>query len=110
MVVSRGRGDPGMAPQLSRGSQGLGFDRVGWSSPRTGGGTVESERVDWLVGAAVAGVLPGAMIRDLLRGEPPLATGLPSPDDQVQPNGLDLTLAEVHRHTGPGRLATANAD
>jgi dUTP pyrophosphatase len=71
---------------------------------------VESERVDWTLGAAVTGVLPGDMIRSLLDGEPPLATGLPAPGDQVQPNGLDLTLAEVHRHLGPGRLAVSNAD
>ena len=68
------------------------------------------DRQDWLIGSEVSGVLPGDLIRELLRGDPPLATGLPAPDDQVQPNGLDLTLAEVHRFAGAGRVAVANQD
>jgi dUTP pyrophosphatase len=71
---------------------------------------VDGDRVDWLFGPGMSGALTGDMIRELLAGRPPLATGLPAPEQQVQPNGLDLTLAEVHRHTGPGRLAVANAE
>ena len=68
------------------------------------------ERRDWLIGPEVAGALPGDLIRELLRSDPPLATGLPAPDEQVQPNGLDLTLAEIHRFAGTGRVAVANRD
>jgi dUTP pyrophosphatase len=68
------------------------------------------ERRDWQIGPGVDGVLPGDLIHELLRGDPPLATGLPAPDDQVQPNGLDLTLAEIHRFAGAGRVAVANRD
>jgi len=71
---------------------------------------VPTERNDWLIGPEVAGALPGELIRELLDGQPPLATGLPSPAEQVQPNGLDLTLAEVYRFVGSGRVALDNAD
>lgn len=50
---------------------------------------------------------------DLIRriGDPerPLISEMPSPDEQVQPNGVDLTLAAVHRYVGAGRIAIDNA-
>lgn len=39
----------------------------------------------------------------------PLLTHLASLDEQVQPNGVDLTLAHVHRYCGAGRIATNNS-
>ncbi|MSQ28839.1 MAG: deoxyuridine 5'-triphosphate nucleotidohydrolase [Dehalococcoidia bacterium] len=38
------------------------------------------------------GVLDRASLAHLLEGSPPLVEGMPSPDDQLQPNGIDLTL------------------
>jgi dUTP pyrophosphatase len=71
---------------------------------------VAEERRDWQIGPEVAGALPGDLIRELLSGEPPLATGLPAPDDQVQPNGLDLTIAAIYRFAGSGRVAVDNVE
>lgn len=67
------------------------------------------DTLDWLLRQDVSGALPGDLIRRLLAGDPPLVTGLRSPEDQVQPNGLDLTLAEVHRFVGAGRITIDNA-
>lgn len=39
----------------------------------------------------------------------PLLTCMQSVEAQVQPNGVDLTIAAVHRFTGAGRIATDNA-
>lgn len=39
----------------------------------------------------------------------PLLREYLSLDEQVQPNGVDLTLARVQRFTGAGRIATNNA-
>lgn len=39
----------------------------------------------------------------------PLLTRMVSPVDQVQPNGVDLTLAAVHRYVGSGRIALENS-
>lgn len=39
----------------------------------------------------------------------PLLTNVQSVDDQVQPNGVDLTLAGIHRFLGRGRIATDNS-
>ncbi len=66
------------------------------------------ERNDWVIDRGLVGALPGDLIRELLRHDPPLVSGLLAPDDQVQPNGLDLTLAEVHRFGGAGRIAADN--
>ena len=68
------------------------------------------DRVDWILGQGLSGALSGDVIRQLLGGVPPLATGLPAVADQVQPNGLDLTIAEIHAFTGSGRVAVDNAD
>jgi dUTP pyrophosphatase len=68
------------------------------------------EREDWLVGQGLSGVLPGDLLRELVRHDPPLVAGMPVPEEQIQPNGVDLTLAEVHRFGGGGRLAVDNRD
>jgi dUTP pyrophosphatase len=50
------------------------------------------------------GALDRDSIRQLLGGPSPLVEDLLSPDDQLQPNGLDLTLREVARLTSPGHM------
>lgn len=57
---------------------------------------------------AISGVLSGEQIRVLAQGDPPLVRGWLDLDEQVQPNGFDLTLAEVWRHTGQGVLGRSN--
>lgn len=55
--------------------------------------------------AASAGVLTGEEIRRLLAADPPLVADLrEGPEGQVQPNGIDLTVADVARLLTPGRL------
>ncbi len=49
-------------------------------------------------------VLPRAELLALLAADPPLAEDLPDPATQVQPNGLDLTLAQLWRLEGPATL------
>lgn len=55
------------------------------------------------------GVLSGAQIRALIEAEPPLVSGYRDLETQVQPNGFDLTLAEIRRFAGPGTLSVDNA-
>jgi dUTP pyrophosphatase len=59
--------------------------------------------------------LGGALSREQLRAlvganDRPLVTGLLDVDQQLQPNGVDLTLREIARHTGQGVIGTDNAD
>lgn len=54
------------------------------------------------------GVLSGEQIRARINGTPSLLTDWIDLDTQVQPNGVDLTLAEIHRYTGPGTVAQSN--
>ena len=56
------------------------------------------------------GVLSAEEIRLRLAIEPPLVRGYPTLDDQLQPNGFDLTLAEIHRHEGRGTIGVSNAE
>lgn len=67
-------------------------------------------RDDWVLGRGMSGALSGDVIRELIGGSPPLVEGLLAPGDQVQPNGLDVTIAEIHRFGGPGRVAVNNRD
>ncbi|HEU0169200.1 MAG TPA: deoxyuridine 5'-triphosphate nucleotidohydrolase [Chloroflexota bacterium] len=52
----------------------------------------------------VSSVLPRQTIWDLIHQDPPLASGLLEPDQQVQPCGLDVTLGAVFQLTEAGRL------
>lgn len=54
------------------------------------------------------GALSGAEIRDLVRGDPPLVSGFPDLDAQVQPNGFDLTLAEIRSFGTSGVIGIDN--
>lgn len=46
----------------------------------------------------------------MLAGDPPLLGNMPDIGEQVQPNGVDITLERISRFRGPGILARSNAD
>jgi len=56
--------------------------------------------------------LPGVLSREQLRerilSELPLISDWSDLEQQLQPNGFDLTVAEVHRHVGAGTIAISN--
>ncbi|MFC2026359.1 deoxyuridine 5'-triphosphate nucleotidohydrolase [Chloroflexota bacterium] len=54
-------------------------------------------------------VLTREDIRGLLRQEPPLVEGCINLEEQLQPNGIDLTLREVAMLQSPGKVATSNS-
>ena len=54
-------------------------------------------------------VLSRQDIRRLLQGEPPLLEGYIDLEEQVQPNGIDLTLRDVACLQTPGRIAASNS-
>ncbi len=56
------------------------------------------------------GVLSRQAIAMLLDGVPPLLENLPDRDSQLQPNGIDITLAGVERFRGPGFLGLTNEE
>jgi dUTP pyrophosphatase len=57
----------------------------------------------------MAAVLTNKEINDLLKQKPPLVDHLINPEEQLQPNGIDLTLREVFMLQSPGRIATENS-
>ena len=57
----------------------------------------------------ITGALDRESIGDLVLGNPPLIEGYISLDEQLQPNGFDLTLREVGRMTSSGGMG-AGAD
>lgn len=56
------------------------------------------------------GVLSRQEIERLLDQVVPLLTGMPDPENQLQPNGVDITLDRVSRFRGPGQIGVTNAD
>ena len=54
-------------------------------------------------------VLSSREIRALIESEPPLVRDFSDLDSQVQPNGFDLTLAQVQRYAGVGTIGIDNA-
>ena len=56
------------------------------------------------------GVLSREAIQALLHGSPPLLLDLPDPAQQLQPNGVDITLERVSRLRGAGSLGRSNAE
>lgn len=56
------------------------------------------------------GVLSREEIEALLDGDPPLLDNLVDRAEQIQPNGVDITLERVSRFRGPGVLGRTNAD
>jgi dUTP pyrophosphatase len=56
------------------------------------------------------GVLSRPHIQELLDRLPPLLEHMPDPDNQLQSNGVDITLERVSRFRGPGYLGRTNAE
>lgn len=54
-------------------------------------------------------VLSGTEIRRLLKGKPPLVEGWVDLEQQLQPNGIDLTLREVSLLQSAGIIAVDNS-
>lgn len=54
-------------------------------------------------------VLSKQDIEKLLEQKPPLIEGLISPDEQLQPNGVDLTLRDIALLQSPGKITTSNS-
>jgi len=57
----------------------------------------------------MAAILSKADIHQLLKQEPPLIEGWIDLEEQVQPNGVDLTLREVALPQSPGKIAVADS-
>jgi dUTP pyrophosphatase len=57
----------------------------------------------------MAAILSQQDIHRLLQREPPLIEGYINLDEQVQPNGVDLTLREVALLQSPGRIAVKDS-
>jgi dUTP pyrophosphatase len=55
-------------------------------------------------------VLSASGIGRLLDAEPPLLEPIADRDQQLQPNGFDLTLESVWRMDGPGAIGASNAE
>lgn len=53
-------------------------------------------------------VLSKRDIELLLEQKPPLVEGLLSPVEQLQPNGVDLTLCDIALFQSPGKITTNN--
>jgi dUTP pyrophosphatase len=56
------------------------------------------------------GVLSREQIMSAIEGKPPLLRGYLDLETQLQPNGFDLTLAEINALDGAGSVGTDNAD
>jgi dUTP pyrophosphatase len=56
------------------------------------------------------GVLSRQAIATLLDRVPPLLDNMPDRDNQLQPNGVDITLEGVSRFRGPGYLGRTNQE
>ncbi len=54
------------------------------------------------------GVLSREQLLALLAGDPPLVRDLPAPDEQLQPHGIDLTVATVARYASKGQLGASD--
>jgi dUTP pyrophosphatase len=68
--------------------------------------TSEEAGGELVIGAA----LSRNALQAALRASPPLVAGLSDPAVQVQPNGIDLTLASLARQVGPGQIGVDNAE
>jgi dUTP pyrophosphatase len=56
----------------------------------------------------MATVLTRRDIQGLLNQEPPLVEGYINLEEQLQPNGIDLTLREIAMFQSPGRITAEN--
>jgi dUTP pyrophosphatase len=57
----------------------------------------------------LGGVLGREELLERITGEPPLVSGYPSIEEQLQPNGFDLSLAEIGAFAGAGAIGRTNA-
>ena len=57
----------------------------------------------------MAAILSRQDIQALLQQEPPLIKGYINLDEQLQPNGIDLTLREIALLQSPGKLAVKDS-
>lgn len=57
----------------------------------------------------MAAVLTRNDLKELLKREPPLIEGYIDIEQQLQPNGIDLTLREVSMLQTPGKIAVSNS-
>lgn len=55
-------------------------------------------------------ILTDDEIRGLLKVTPPLVTGMPNADEQIQPNGIDLTVKEIASLSSLGSIGLENMD
>jgi dUTP pyrophosphatase len=60
--------------------------------------------------AATGGVLGRETLLRLIHSERPLITGFHSLDEQLQPNGFDLSVAEIGSFSGAGAIGRTNAE
>ncbi|MBF8303913.1 MAG: deoxyuridine 5'-triphosphate nucleotidohydrolase, partial [Dehalococcoidia bacterium] len=58
----------------------------------------------------MSGVLPKQEIQRLLAQTPPLLEGMVNADEQVQPNGVDITLRQIAMFSSAGRISTSNLE
>ncbi|MCS7050185.1 MAG: deoxyuridine 5'-triphosphate nucleotidohydrolase [Thermomicrobium sp.] len=56
------------------------------------------------------GVLSREQLAALLASEPPLVRDLPVPEEQIQPHGIDLTVAAISRFGGQGQIGAQDAE
>lgn len=57
-----------------------------------------------------SGVLSREQLRALIESDSPLFTGFLELEEQLQPNGFDLTLDSVQQHDGQGTIGLTNTD
>lgn len=58
----------------------------------------------------LAGALSREQLIELITGDQPLITEYVDLENQVQPNGIDLTLREIARHDGQGAMGIEKGD
>lgn len=59
---------------------------------------------------SLAGALSREQLLEMIRSERPLITEMLDIENQVQPNGVDLTVREIARHQGQGAIGVDSAD
>lgn len=64
---------------------------------------------DELIASGSGGVLGREALQALIAGPRPLISGFLSLEEQLQPNGFDLSLAEIGRFAGTATLGRSNA-
>lgn len=62
------------------------------------------------INPSLAGALSREQIISLITGEQPLVSDYLNLEEQVQPNGIDLTLREIARHDGQGAIGVDKAE